>query len=140
MECELSWNVPPPRSLAPLQYFCGIDSSIAIVINLLLEELKSIVLQFIMKRNRAESTSQVLANTRSCESQDQKRQRMGKLQEAFKTILECLGEDPAREGILDTPQRAADAFLFWTKGYEEDLVRFQMSASVCLIVLGRQIL
>jgi len=28
-------------------------------------------------------------------------------------LLECLGEDIAREGIVDTPRRAAEALLFW---------------------------
>jgi GTP cyclohydrolase I len=32
-----------------------------------------------------------------------------------------LGEDPSREGLLKTPQRAADALLFLTHGYQTDL-------------------
>jgi len=44
---------------------------------------------------------------------------------AVRTLLECVGEDPDREGILDTPSRYAKALLFLTKGYQvnvEDIV------------------
>jgi hypothetical protein len=47
--------------------------------------------------------------------------QLGKLTEAVRTILECIGEDPTREGLLETPERYAKAMLFFTKGYEEDL-------------------
>ena len=41
--------------------------------------------------------------------------------DAVRTILECVGEDPARPGLLDTPERYAKALLFFTKGYGENL-------------------
>ncbi|KAF7433373.1 hypothetical protein PC9H_005323 [Pleurotus ostreatus] len=44
-----------------------------------------------------------------------------KLHSAVRTILECIGEDPAREGLLRTPERYAKALLWMTKGYEERL-------------------
>lgn len=44
-----------------------------------------------------------------------------KLSSAVRTILECIGEDPDREGLLATPDRYAKALLFFTKGYEENL-------------------
>jgi hypothetical protein len=39
----------------------------------------------------------------------------------FKAILRLLGEDPEREGLLDTPMRAAKAMLFFTKGYDDTI-------------------
>ncbi|KZF20349.1 GTP cyclohydrolase I [Xylona heveae TC161] len=47
--------------------------------------------------------------------------RVKKLSGAVATILECLGEDPDREGLAGTPERYAKAMLFFTKGYEENL-------------------
>ncbi|KAJ5355424.1 uncharacterized protein N7496_012636, partial [Penicillium cataractarum] len=47
--------------------------------------------------------------------------RMQKLKGAVRTILECIGEDPNREGLLQTPERYAKAMLFFTKGYQENL-------------------
>ena len=46
---------------------------------------------------------------------------MAKLSSAVRTILECIGEDPDREGLLDTPDRYAKALLFFTQGYEGNL-------------------
>lgn len=46
---------------------------------------------------------------------------MKKLSGAVKTILECVGEDPEREGLLETPERYARAMLWFTKGYMENV-------------------
>ncbi|VDL90733.1 unnamed protein product [Schistocephalus solidus] len=34
-------------------------------------------------------------------------------------VLSCVGEDPDREGLVKTPERAARAMFYFTKGYEE---------------------
>ena len=52
---------------------------------------------------------------------DQAENRLLKLQGAVKTILECIGEDPDREGLKGTPERYARAMLFFSKGYEENV-------------------
>ena len=44
-----------------------------------------------------------------------------KLENAFKTILQCVGENIERPGIVKTPRRAAEAFLYFTKGYQENI-------------------
>ena len=41
-------------------------------------------------------------------------------EEAFKTILKWIGEDPKREGLLETPKRVVKAFKEYFKGYKED--------------------
>ena len=43
------------------------------------------------------------------------------IEQHFTGIIEKLGEDPAREGLRDTPKRAAKAMRYLTKGYQEDL-------------------
>lgn len=47
--------------------------------------------------------------------------REEKLAGAVRTLLECIGEDPDREGLVRTPMRYAKALMFLTKGYEERL-------------------
>ncbi len=41
-------------------------------------------------------------------------------EEAFRTILAWMGEDPNREGLLETPKRVVKAFKEYFKGYKED--------------------
>ncbi|KAI1487794.1 GTP cyclohydrolase I [Biscogniauxia mediterranea] len=55
------------------------------------------------------------------ESPKQAAQRLEKMRAAVRTILECVGEDPDREGVLDTPTRYAKAMLFFTKGYQQNV-------------------
>ncbi|KAF1994140.1 GTP cyclohydrolase I [Amniculicola lignicola CBS 123094] len=54
-------------------------------------------------------------------TEEEKAATLTKLTGAVRTLLECVGEDPDREGLLDTPERYAKALLFFTKGYEENL-------------------
>jgi len=46
----------------------------------------------------------------------------------YKNIIEDLGEDTAREGLLKTPERAAKAMQFLTQGYDQDPVEILKSA------------
>nr|WP_116496709.1 GTP cyclohydrolase I FolE [Balneicella halophila] len=46
--------------------------------------------------------------------------RIQKMTEHYKAILELLGEDSEREGLLKTPERVAKAMQYLTKGYAED--------------------
>mmetsp|Transcript_11252 Transcript_11252/g.17400 ORF Transcript_11252/g.17400 Transcript_11252/m.17400 type:complete len:276 (+) Transcript_11252:155-982(+) len=58
-------------------------------------------------------------------SEREQQVKMKKMTDACHTILECIGEDPEREGLLKTPSRWAKALLFMTKGYA------QTCAEVC---------
>ena len=43
------------------------------------------------------------------------------LQDHYRAILQELGEDPEREGLLRTPYRAQEAMKFLTRGYQQNL-------------------
>ena len=45
-------------------------------------------------------------------------------QEAFIKILKWMGEDPSREGLLETPKRVVKAFKEYFKGYKEDCLLY----------------
>ena len=47
-------------------------------------------------------------------------EKTGKLAGYYTGIISTLGENPAREGLLKTPERAAKAMQFLLKGYAED--------------------
>ena len=43
------------------------------------------------------------------------------MEKAYATIIEQVGEDLNRDGLLDTPARAAKAMAYLTKGYKQNL-------------------
>jgi len=43
---------------------------------------------------------------------------------AVRTLLAWAGDDPAREGLLDTPKRVVEAYGDWYSGYAEDPADF----------------
>jgi GTP cyclohydrolase I len=47
-----------------------------------------------------------------------------KAEEAIHTLLLWAGEDPRREGLVDTPARVAKAYEDWFSGYKQDPVRY----------------
>lgn len=47
-------------------------------------------------------------------------EKEAQLAEHYKAIIELLGEDSSREGLIKSPERVAKAMLYNTKGYNED--------------------
>ena len=46
---------------------------------------------------------------------------MDSMKSAYRSILESVGEDVSRDGLRDTPERAANAMAFLTHGYQQTL-------------------
>lgn len=46
---------------------------------------------------------------------------MNAIDTAFRELINFIGEDPDREGLRNTPRRAANAIEFLTKGYRDDI-------------------
>lgn len=55
------------------------------------------------------------------ENEKQSREKVEELSDAYARILSTVGEDLDRSGLRKTPDRAAKAMLFFTKGYHEKL-------------------
>lgn len=53
---------------------------------------------------------------------------IGNLSGLYQNVLEQIGEDPNREGLLKTPERVAKAMLFLTQGYDLDAAEILKSA------------
>jgi GTP cyclohydrolase I len=47
--------------------------------------------------------------------------KLAGMERSFRELLESVGEDPERQGLLRTPHRAARAFEFLTNGYRQSL-------------------
>ncbi|PIO77499.1 GTP cyclohydrolase I [Teladorsagia circumcincta] len=50
-----------------------------------------------------------------------KTSNLDKMAAAYSSIISHVGEDVNRQGLLKTPERAAKAMLYFTKGYEQQL-------------------
>ncbi len=50
------------------------------------------------------------------------------IKDQYASIVNGIGEDVSREGLVKTPERAAKAMLFMTQGYEQDAVKILKSA------------
>jgi GTP cyclohydrolase I len=71
------------------------------------------------RRRSASMDAQAVVRKETKLSNEEKDIKIGKMQQACQTILECIGEDPTREGLVKTPNRWAKALLFMTQGYNQ---------------------
>lgn len=53
------------------------------------------------------------------ENPNRKANKQADISDAYLDIIKTIGEDPNREGLQKTPQRAAKAILHFTKGYQQ---------------------
>lgn len=60
-------------------------------------------------------------NGRQAQLQPTSEQAKEEMMEAVRKIIEGVGEDPEREGLLKTPKRVAEAMQFLTQGYNQSL-------------------
>ena len=56
------------------------------------------------------------------------REGLDELASHYKSIIELLGEDPSREGLLKTPMRVAKAMQILTRGYTQDAHKVLLDA------------
>jgi GTP cyclohydrolase IA len=45
----------------------------------------------------------------------------GKVKNLVTDLLKYIGEDPSREGLIETPRRVSDAYEFLTSGYNKNI-------------------
>ncbi|ELS02976.1 GTP cyclohydrolase I [Xenococcus sp. PCC 7305] len=82
-----------------------------------LDSLKASLIEQVVTRpdrNTSDGKEAVIQTSSPEKSQE-------RLQDAVRVMLESLGEDPNREGLLKTPKRVAEAMQFLTQGYNQSL-------------------
>lgn len=62
--------------------------------------------------SKPENTNTVTLNGRNTDS-------LESMESAYSTLIDNLGEDLSRDGLVDTPKRAAKAMQFLTQGYQQ---------------------
>uniref|UniRef100_A0A914BUE3 GTP cyclohydrolase 1 n=1 Tax=Acrobeloides nanus TaxID=290746 RepID=A0A914BUE3_9BILA len=66
-------------------------------------------------------TSSPVPNKEKTILYEERSPQLDDMAKAYQTIIRHVGEDTERQGLAKTPERAAKAMLFFTKGYEENL-------------------
>ena len=63
----------------------------------------------------------IVKNTDNAVLKDKSEVSDKEAEEAFKTILRLIGENPNREGLLETPRRVTKAYKEYFKGYNQEI-------------------
>ena len=63
----------------------------------------------------------IVKNTDSAVLKDKSEVSDKEAEEAFRTILRWIGENPNREGLLETPRRVVKAYKEYFKGYDQEI-------------------
>ncbi|MBM4167120.1 MAG: GTP cyclohydrolase I FolE [Ignavibacteria bacterium] len=58
----------------------------------------------------------------------EKQRRIERLKDVIHQLLQLIGEEPTREGLLNTPYRVAKSLLFLSSGYEQDVQKILNNA------------
>jgi GTP cyclohydrolase I len=72
------------------------------------------------KRHRSRSSRAAAGKQGDAPLKERNKVSRDAAEEAVRTLLRWAGEDPRREGLLDTPQRVVDAYTDWFSGYGID--------------------
>ncbi|XP_059095603.1 GTP cyclohydrolase 1-like [Tigriopus californicus] len=78
-------------------------------------------MSLVVEDPKLDSKAPLLKSPMRSLSQSELEPSLKKLEGHFKSILSLIGENPEREGLVDTPMRAAKAMMFFTKGYEDSI-------------------
>jgi GTP cyclohydrolase IA len=62
----------------------------------------------------------VIKGKAKAEAEPYKRPSRDEAEDAVRTLIAWAGDDPKREGLVDTPSRVVEAYDEWFKGYSED--------------------
>ncbi len=70
--------------------------------------------------NQPSKQAKPLAASPANENHKRTRPTMEEAKEAVRTLIRWAGDDPSREGLLDTPQRVVEAYQEFYAGYDEN--------------------
>ena len=89
------------------------------------DKIKQLKLSQIAATNGDSKTAVVLSPTRKAKNKVDEElkneETVADIADNYKSVLALLGEDTNRQGLLKTPERAAKAMMFFTKGYRENI-------------------